>query len=183
MLGVLTSADIPGVNSIVRGDFLLFYENEELLASDKVVYYNQPVAIVVADTQELADKAACLVKVKYKNVPIKPIVFTIEDAIKAPKEENKLARFPGLEPTDRGANVRKIVKGIFRSPRQYHHMMELHTCVTIPVDEKFEVESSTQFIDITQASIAQMLKIPESLYVIVYILHNKSLGLLNCWLH
>ena len=155
--------DIPGVNSIVRADFMLMFENEELLASNKIIYYNQPVAIVVAVTQVLADKMACLVKVNYKNVSKKPIVFTIEDALHAPKEENRVFTYPGIVPTDRGANTRKVIKGTFISPRQYHHMMELHTTVTKPVDEGLEVISSTQYMDVTQAAIAQLLKIPESL--------------------
>ncbi|XP_075975629.1 xanthine dehydrogenase-like [Anticarsia gemmatalis] len=166
VIAVLTSADIPGVNSVVRRDFLLMMENEEFLASDKVIFFNQPVAIVVADTQVLADKMAKLVKVKYKNIPKKPIIFTIEDAIKAPKEENRLVSYPGIVPMERGANVRRIIKGTFISPRQYHHMMELHTTVTKPVDEGLEVASSTQFIDITQASIAQLLKMTESLIIV-----------------
>lgn len=160
---MLTSADVPGVNSVIRPDFLLSIENEELFASDKVIYYNQPVALVVAVNQKLADKMTLLVKVNYKNAPMKPIVFTIEEAIQAPKHENRLVSYPGLEPTDRGTNTKHIVKGTFISPRQYHHMMELHTTVTKPVDEGFEVISSTQFMDHVQASIAQVLKIPESL--------------------
>ncbi|KAF9421455.1 hypothetical protein HW555_002670 [Spodoptera exigua] len=163
VLAVLTSADIPGVNTILRGDFLLMFENEELLASTKVKFYNQPVAIVVATSQELADKMAHLVKVNYKNVPKKPLIFTIEDAIHAPKEENRLIPYPGIVPTDRGANVRKIIKGKFISPMQYHHMMELHTTITKPVDEGYDVISSAQYLDITQAAIAKLLNIPESL--------------------
>ncbi|XP_022822065.1 indole-3-acetaldehyde oxidase-like [Spodoptera litura] len=166
VLAVLTSVDIPGVNSILRGDFLLMFENEELLVSTKVNFYNQPVAIVVATSQELADKMAQVVKVNYRNVPKRPLIFTIEDAIHAPKEENRLIPYPGIVPTDRGANVRKIIKGTFISPLQYHHMMELHTTVTIPVDNGYDVISSAQYLDITQAAIAKLLKIPESLITV-----------------
>ena len=133
------------------------------MASNKILYYNQPVAIVVAVTQVLADKMANLVQVNYKNVSKKPIVFSIEDAIRAPKEENRLFPYPGIVPTDRGGNIKKVIKGTFTSPRQYHNTMELHTTVTKPVDEGLEVTSSTQFIDVTQAAIAQLLKMPESL--------------------
>ncbi|CAH0592539.1 unnamed protein product [Chrysodeixis includens] len=166
VLAVLTSADIPGVNSVIRPDFLLSIENEELLVSDRVLFYNQPVAIVVAVNQDLAEKMTSLVKINYKNIPNRPIVFTIDDAIHAPKHENRLVPYPGLEPTDRGANTKHVVKGTFTSPRQYHHMMELHTTVTKPVDEGFEVISSTQFMDHVQASIAQVLKIPESSVIV-----------------
>lgn len=162
VFAILTSRDIPGKNSFIRGDFQLFVEDEELLASTKIHYYNQPVAIVVATSQALADQAVYLVKVNYKNVSKKRSIFTIEDAIKAPKSENRLVSYPGITPMSRGANVRKIIQGTFISPRQYHFMMELHTSVTKLVDNGLEVYCSAQFIDITQAAIAQLLNIPES---------------------
>lgn len=137
------------------------YENEELLASHKVVYFNQPVAIVVATTQTLADQMTYLVKVKYKNVPKNVAVVTIEDAILAPKEENRLVSYPGLLPTDRGVNVQRVIKGQFISPIQYHCMMELHTNLAVPVDESLEIYSSTQWLDFAQAVVSLMLKIPE----------------------
>lgn len=146
---------------MVRPDYRLMFEHEELLASDKVVFYNQPVAIVVAKTQVLADQTSYLVKVNYKSVSKKPIVFTIEEAIKAPKEDNRLVPYPGIVPTDRGGNIQKIIKGKFESPRQYHFTMELHTTVTKPVDDLLEVYSSTQWLDMAQAAIAQLLGIKE----------------------
>lgn len=165
VLAVLTSVDIPGTNSIVRGDFRLYYENEELLASHKISYYNQPLAIVVAKTQILADTAKHFVKIKYKNISKRPIIFTIQDAINAPKEDNRLVPYSGITPIERGTNTTKIIKGTFISPRQYHFMMELHTSVAKPVDEGLEIYSSLQFMDLTQATLAKMLNIPESLYV------------------
>lgn len=162
VFAILTSRDIPGKNSFVRGDFLLLFEDEELLASSKIQFYNQPVAIVVAKSQALADQAVFLVNVNYKNISKKPLIFTIEDAIKAPKSENRLVSYPGIIPLSRGANVKKIILGKFISPRQYHFMMELHTTVTKLVDDGLEIYSSAQYIDITQAAIAQLLNIPES---------------------
>ncbi|KAG6453184.1 hypothetical protein O3G_MSEX007992 [Manduca sexta] len=166
VITMYTSADIPGVNSIIRSDFRLFYENEEFLASEKIRFYNQPVAIIVANTQMLADQATYLVKVNYKNVSKTPVIFTIEDAIKAPKEEKRLVPYEGIMPTNRGANVFKVIEGKFISPRQYHHMMELHNTLTIPVDDRLEVISSTQYMDITQGSIAQLLNKPEHSIII-----------------
>ncbi|XP_063543961.1 xanthine dehydrogenase-like [Cydia strobilella] len=163
VIAVYTSKDIPGVNSIVRGDFQLLFENEELFADDKIYYYNQPVGLVVAETQVIADKAACLVTMKYKNISKKPIIFTIQDAIDAPPLENRLITYEGITPSDRGVNVQRIIKGSFYSPRQYHHMMELHATLTSPVDNGYEIDCSTQWMDITQAAIAQLLNIPNSL--------------------
>ncbi|XP_063373978.1 uncharacterized protein LOC134661729 [Cydia amplana] len=160
VIAVFTSKDIPGINTLGRGDQPIFPEDEELLASHKIFYYNQPVAIVVAETQVLADKVACLVKVNYKNISKKPIIFTIQDAIEAPPLEHRLNSYPGIDPSDRGVNVQRVIKGEFYSPRQYHHMMELHTTVTRPVDNGYEVDCSAQWLGITQSGIALVLDIP-----------------------
>ncbi|CAG9796495.1 unnamed protein product [Diatraea saccharalis] len=162
VLDVFTSEDIPGINNIVRIGFIGLVEKEEILANNKIVYYNQPVAIVVAKTQAIADRASNFVKVNYKRVSKLPPILTIEDAIKAPKQENRVTAYEGITPTDRGINVKKVIKGNFYSPLIYHFTMELHTAVTLPVDEGLEVHTSTQYVDLVQAVIADMLNVPES---------------------
>ncbi|XP_063826491.1 xanthine dehydrogenase-like [Ostrinia nubilalis] len=166
VIAVLTSRDIPGINSFIKIGFYNMTENEELLANNQVRYYNQPVAIVVAKTQAIADRASNFVKVNYKNISKRPLVLTIEDAIKAPKDERRLVTYTGITPTERGANVRKVIKGRFVSPISYHFMTELHTTVVKPVDEGLEVHCSTQWQDHIQASIAQVLNMPESLIIV-----------------
>lgn len=147
---------------MVQGIFNI-RDKEEILASDKVRFYNQPVAIVVAKTQAIANRAANFVKVNYKNISKRPLVLTIEDAIKAPRDENRLVIYPGITPTQKGAFVKKVIKGQFVSPLSYHFMTELHTTVTRPVDDGVEVYTSTQNMDHTQGSIAQALNIPTNL--------------------
>ncbi|RVE48162.1 hypothetical protein evm_007222 [Chilo suppressalis] len=166
VVAVLTSKDIPGLNHVMRIGFIGATEQEEILASNKVRFYNQPVALVVAITQAIADRASNFVKVNYKHVSKEPPVLTIEDAIKSPKLENRLLPSTGINPTDRGANIQKVIKGNFYSPLQYHFMMELHTAVTVPVDEGLEVYNSTQHVDVAQAVIADMLDVPESTIIV-----------------
>ncbi|XJZ28812.1 xanthine dehydrogenase family protein molybdopterin-binding subunit [Bacillota bacterium Lsc_1132] len=64
----------PGVRAIVTGgSFPLNGEairDRSPLASGKVRYHGEPVALVVADTPALAKKAADLVKVKYELLPV-----------------------------------------------------------------------------------------------------------------
>ncbi len=58
---VLTHEDVPGDN--IHG---LVYDDWPALAADKVRYMGDPVAIVAAETQEIADEAIKLIQVEYE---------------------------------------------------------------------------------------------------------------------
>lgn len=66
---------VPGVRAIVTGEMFPFHIGPILadrppIAFDKVRYYGEPVAIVVADHEHQAKKAAELVKVDYEPLPV-----------------------------------------------------------------------------------------------------------------
>lgn len=67
--------EIPGVRAIIVGSHDFPLTGEEIrdrppLAVDKVRYYGEPVALVVADRYEIAKKAADLIEVKYELLPV-----------------------------------------------------------------------------------------------------------------
>uniref|UniRef100_A0A1L8D6P5 Aldehyde oxidase-3 n=1 Tax=Plutella xylostella TaxID=51655 RepID=A0A1L8D6P5_PLUXY len=158
VVALYTPKDIPGINSFTKPGFQLLTENEEILAT-KIKYYGQPIAIIVATTAELAQREAKKVKVTYKNVSTEDPVLTIEQAKKDSKR--LIPSDAAIEPVRRGTNVQKVVKGVFELEAQYHYYLEPVTCVVIPVDNGLEVYDSTQWIDLTQISIAQCLKMNE----------------------
>lgn len=162
MFAVLTSADIPGRNSIVIPDGVFIFKDEIFLVSEKIEYYNQPIAVVAARTQALADGATYLVKIKYKNISQTKPVLTIKDARKAPVNENRIMRYDPISPSDRGINIKKVMKGHYYSPQQYHHMMELHTTLIRPVDDKIEIWTASQFLDGVQRAVAKLLTLPDN---------------------
>lgn len=135
-------------------------ELEVLLAEQKVSYYGQPVAIIVAETEELALRIAKLVKVTYKNVSSNPPVLTIDEAKKDARRIFTLDK--SIKPKGKGTNVTKVIKGIYEIEAQYHYYMEPMTAVVAPIDNTLEVYSSTHWIDITQVAIADCLNIKES---------------------
>ncbi|CAG4997118.1 unnamed protein product [Parnassius apollo] len=160
VIALYTAKDIPGVNSFGFPGIQLQYENEEILASSNIKFYGQPIAIIVADREALAARAARKVKVTYKNVPSTPPVLTIDEA---KRDAKRYA--PGdskIEPKGRGNNVNKVIKGVYEIGAQYHYYMEPLTCVVIPVDKGLEVYDSTQWMDLTQIAIARCLGIKES---------------------
>ena len=64
---VLTHEDVPG-----RKTYGLDFSDQPVLASDRVRYFGEPVAIVAAEEPEQARRAAAAVRVEYE--PLEPIV-------------------------------------------------------------------------------------------------------------
>lgn len=65
----------PGVKNVLVGDNFsqlvgVLYEDRPILARDKVRYYGEPVAVVVANSEVEAKKAAEAVEVQYEALPV-----------------------------------------------------------------------------------------------------------------
>jgi len=80
-----TALALPGVAGVVTGQELppdLFYGvdmyDQQVLARDKVRHIGEPVAVVAAETPELAHNAAQLVRVEYEELPG---IHTLDDAL------------------------------------------------------------------------------------------------------
>ncbi|CAG9788121.1 unnamed protein product [Diatraea saccharalis] len=159
VVAVYTAKDIPGKNSFTKPGIQLQMEDEEILATD-IKFCGQPVAIVVATTEELAAKVAKQLEITYKDVRGTPPVLTIDQAKKDSKRYSPYS--DGIEPKSKGNNVKKIIKGVYQIDAQYHYYMEPITSVVVPVDERFEVYDSCQWMDLTQIAVAQCLGIKES---------------------
>ena len=63
---VLTAADIPGVN--LRGNIPGFRDDQPVLVGDHTRAVGDPVALVAAESTELAEKALSLIKVEYQQL-------------------------------------------------------------------------------------------------------------------
>lgn len=159
VLTLFTAKDIPGVNSFTAPGLQLQTEEEEILVSKEVKFYGQPVAVIVADSEFLAAKAATMVKVTYKNIS-KPPILTIDEAKKHSNRyipsENK------IDPKDRGNNVKTVIKGVYEIGAQYHYYLEPITSVVTPVDRGLEIQDSTQWMNLLQIAVARSLQMNES---------------------
>lgn len=116
--------------------------------------------IIVAETQHLADRAAKLVKVTYKNV--KNPVIDIKVA-KADTARNTL--FTSVDATSPGTDVYKTITGSSTLYGQYAFTMETLVCLVKPTEEGLEVHSATQWLDGTHVMISRALKMDENKYV------------------
>lgn len=111
---------IPGVQVIVTADYCpsitgVLLEDQPILAKDKVRYNGEPVAVVVANSEYEAKKAAELVSVQYEPLPV---INSPSQALKAdaPLIHEKLGEYRRLknvfpEPGTNISNHVKIRKG------------------------------------------------------------------------
>ncbi|XP_043217578.1 indole-3-acetaldehyde oxidase-like isoform X1 [Amphibalanus amphitrite] len=156
--GFFSAKDVDGTNNI-KGD----KNPEELFVSDKVKYCGQPIG-VVADSPEIARRAAALVTVQYEDVQ-RPIL-TIKEAI-ADGQEIKPDTMMHLE-INTGENVDEAIaaaprqlSGEFQIGGQYHFYMETQTVRAVPrEDDQLDLFSATQDIRDTHHTVAKVLKMP-----------------------
>lgn len=144
---------VPGVLCVVTGrdfpyNFGLYMKDRFIFAQDRVRFFGEQIAAVVARSPEAAKKAACLVRVSYKPLP------KITNPLDAIKEDAALIH-PGLKHYEHvpwffpkaGSNIahhRKIRKGdvekgfqeadyvlddIYEVPRYAHCAIEYHAAV------------------------------------------------------
>ncbi|MEC5406365.1 xanthine dehydrogenase family protein molybdopterin-binding subunit [Paraburkholderia sp. MPAMCS5] len=105
------------------------------LWDDRVWYSGQPVALVMAESLELARHAASLVEVRYESAPHQTAMREVLMKAEPPSTEKG-----GFEPPPEprgdadaavaGAAVR--VDEFYSTPAEYHNPMEMHGCTVVP---------------------------------------------------
>eukprot|EP01104_Vermistella_antarctica_P002504 TRINITY_DN12741_c0_g1_i1.p1 TRINITY_DN12741_c0_g1~~TRINITY_DN12741_c0_g1_i1.p1 ORF type:complete len:1615 (-),score=361.72 TRINITY_DN12741_c0_g1_i1:55-4899(-) len=158
------ASDLPNSNSYSATPVPAGYE-ETIFADGSVCYYGQPIAMVVADTDEHARAAALLVSVKYGTS--QPGIFTLQDAINAKSFfpfNDQLPVFTVGDLTTGFASADNVLTGVINAGSQYHYTMETQSCVVVPEDggSTFAVSSSTQWPAMVQAVVANTLGINQS---------------------
>ncbi len=153
--GVFTAADIPGAKM-----FGFRVVDEYFLAEHEVFYDGQPIAVVVADSQQLADQAACgFVRVDYEDLKV---IVTIEDAIAADSyhagyEERVLQQG---DPDGAMARCKHVEDGMVRLGGQDHWYLEPQNALVHPSPHGVVVHSSTQSPSDVQEWVSTMLALP-----------------------
>ncbi|XP_045537073.1 indole-3-acetaldehyde oxidase [Papilio machaon] len=158
VLAFFSAKDIPGKNSFTPLDVPWQDVVEEILASKRVSYYGQPIGLIVAGNQKLAVKASELVHVKYKKIA--DPVLTISDVLVAPDKDKRLRKDVSTTASDRGKDIRHVVKGEFVVPDQYHYTMETQSCAATPTERGLALRSATQWMDLVHVAVARTLNLP-----------------------
>ena len=178
---------LPGVRAVVTGKDLtakmgLYLIDRPIFASDRVRYYGEPVAGVVAITEDIAVEAAKLVDIDYEQLPAiyDPVEAAQPDApLLHPDLENyTVANFIFPEPgtnisehfkirrgsvEDNWANCKAIAEGRFSLPPIEHVPIETHTSVALSEKSgQVTLWASSQSPFAMRDMIAQGLDIPHN---------------------
>ncbi|KAK2141206.1 hypothetical protein LSH36_1140g00006 [Paralvinella palmiformis] len=161
----ISHRDVPGSN--ITGPFA----DEEVFASEKVESQGYIIGAVLADDQQLARRAANMVKIRYEE--LEPII-TIEQAIEA---NSFIPPSYKLENGDIEAGFKTsdhTIEGEVRIGGQEHFYLETQACIAIPKGEHGEMDiiSGTQSPSDTQNMVAAALGVPNNRVVC----HTKRIG-------
>nr|XP_023021560.1 indole-3-acetaldehyde oxidase-like [Leptinotarsa decemlineata] len=153
-------SDIPGNNTYEPKSMgeKINPVQEELFCSGTVQYYHQPVGIIVANDNNLAWKAAGLVKVNCSPPQISPFL-NVKDVVND-NIMDRISHKTTFLPKSKGDDVKKVIKGEFYIGSQYHFHMELQCCSVIPTEDGLDVYPATQWMDFCQVAIMEAVKIP-----------------------
>ena len=132
------------------------------LASDKVQYFGEPVALVVAETAEGARAASQAITVSYERVAG---AFVLEsasrDAYDPKKSGNGAPSDSNVGAFDSAFEVAPVrVDAIYKTPYQSHAMMEPHASLAWWQDGKLTVRGALQLVESAHKSIASTLQLP-----------------------
>lgn len=167
VVAVLTAADVPH-NAIIEqasGGLGEVTVSQPVLASDRVRYTGEPVALIAASDPETADEAADLVEVSYEDLPG---VFDVEssldsDAPLVHDEGNTLVSWQlnRGETTQAMAEADVVVEGEYRTQHVEHAYLEPEVGVAWTENDVLTLRASTQVIE-HASELAQILGLPEN---------------------
>ncbi len=157
---VITHKDVPRVKYATGGQsFPQPLPHDQASLDNKVRHVGDRVAIVAADTQEIADKALQLIDVDYEILPHvldcelamsenAPIIHDEEDTEGIYDASRNIVHHLEAEvgePDIAFKNADDVFEGEYRTPKQQHAQMEPHVCITyFDEDNRLVVRTSTQ---------------------------------------
>ncbi|KAJ2827123.1 hypothetical protein GGI24_002728, partial [Coemansia furcata] len=152
---VLTARDVPGENH------WNIFKDEEILPLDTVHYHGQPLALVIAASQKLAQDAARLVRVSYEDLPA---VLSIRDAVHKSSFFAETRQLINGDVDAALAAADLVLEGESYCGAQEHFYLETMGAVAVPKGEDGEMDvfASTQNPTEAQMVVAEVLGVPAS---------------------
>ncbi len=161
VVGVLTADDVPGANDISPTHL----NDEPVFPTESIQFHGQPLFAVVAESRDIARRAAELAKVEYETLPHALDPIAAKEAgyphVTAPL---KLER-GDVAPAQAAAPNR--IKGRMSVGGQDHMYLEGHIAFAIPgEDDDVIVHCSTQHPSEAQHMVAHVLGMPSNAVVV-----------------
>lgn len=132
------------------------------LVSDRIQYYGEPVAFVVADTFEQARAASRLINITYTSeageFELKPL---LSKAVKPKDSDNQKAdsEVGNFEQAFVDAPVK--VDATYTTPMHIHAQMEPHAALAYWKGDRVHIHCAAQLLKSAQTCVASTLRIPE----------------------
>ena len=164
---VITAADVPGRNAVA-----IFRPDQPILAFDKVRHRGEPVALVVAETLEVARAARDLVAVDWQ---VLPALMTPEEALaeEAARIHDDVPNAVFSRRLARGnvvqamAEADVVVEGVFSTPYNEHAYLEPEAGLAMMDGDRVVVMVGTQNAQHCRTEIAKVLGVdPERVRVV-----------------
>jgi xanthine dehydrogenase/oxidase len=159
VMAVYTAADIPGENSIGNGNTLF------VPVGSVVPCVGAPLAVIVATTEEIATRAASLVKVTYGGSNAK-VISNLQEAMTAKSFYDVDPSMTSMAIGDASAGLSQSVyraKGRVSAGGQYHFYMETQTAIAQIVDGSVvKVICGSQDPSNFQTQISNVLGLPSN---------------------
>jgi len=176
VVAVLTAQDIPG-----RKDCGVHEIDWPVLCYDKVRYVGDAIALVAAETEQIAEQALKLIEVEYEPLPIVtgPKEAATEDAPKIHAEGNFLEHYH----IERGnikqgfAQADVIIEREYQTQTVEHAFIEPEAGLAVPsVDGRITVYCGGQIPFSDRTQIAATLNLPESQIRVINCLIGGAFG-------
>ncbi|CAK1542874.1 unnamed protein product [Leptosia nina] len=156
VIAFYTAKDIPGANTFTSGASGNT-NDEELLCDGKVKFFNQPIGIIVAEDDHIAQMASSLVCVTYRNTR-KPVIDVKE--AKHLKDKTYLVKI--INGSNQGEDVVSVIRGNNTEYGQYHFCYENIVCVSWPTEDGIAARAATQSTDSDQITSSRCLNIDQN---------------------
>ncbi|HVH52794.1 MAG TPA: molybdopterin cofactor-binding domain-containing protein, partial [Actinomycetota bacterium] len=155
---LLLADDVPG-----KRTYGLEFADQPVLAADEVLYAGQPIAVVAAETPELARRAVARIAVDYE---VLPPVTDMEEALSpdAPKlrEWGNVLRHVRVVHGDPDAEADVWVEGYYETGMQDQAALGLEAGLAVPAEDGgVDLFVSTQWLHVDRKQIAPCLGLPE----------------------
>jgi CO/xanthine dehydrogenase Mo-binding subunit len=149
---VLTHEDVPG-----KKLYGLEHADQPVLAMDRVRYFGEAVAVVAAEEQEQARRAAAAVRVEYE--PLEPVVDP-ERATEMPPlhEDSNVVRAMAIRRGDPGISGDVTVSGFYEIGQQDQAFLGPESGLAIPDGEGgIDIHVATQWTHVDRDQVAPCL--------------------------
>ena len=188
VIAILTYQNAPKMTSpplMVEDPNGAAISNLPVMQDDRVHWNGQPVAVVIAESQEQADHAASLVRVTYATEP--PTLSFEAQLPKAKPPKDILGEPPSIRIGDAEAALRDAefrIAASYRTPRYNHNAIEPHATTAVWDNEKhLTLHDSSQALSASRYTLAKALGLkPENIRLLAPFV-GGAFGAKGIWNH